>query len=177
MKPVDIHEGIDSTLLILQNRLKAQSHRPEIAVVKEYGDLPPVECYAGQLNQVFMNIICNAIDALEEDYEKRSPQSPITPSINIRTLAQKDMVLIDIGDNGPGMTETVKHQLFNPFFTTKKVGEGTGLGLAISYQIVVEKHGGQLQCLSTPGQGTHFLIEIPIWHQPAPMTEQSAIAE
>lgn len=163
MKPVDIHEGIDSTLLILQNRLKAQSQRPEIAVVKEYGELPPVECYAGQLNQVFMNIICNAIDALEEDYEQRSPTEPnIVPSITIRTTAQKDTVLIDIGDNGPGMTETVKHQLFNPFFTTKKVGAGTGLGLAISYQIVVEKHNGQLQCLSTPGEGTHFLIEIPI---------------
>ncbi|HEY9747564.1 MAG TPA: HAMP domain-containing sensor histidine kinase, partial [Allocoleopsis sp.] len=108
-------------------------------------------------------IICNAIDALEKDYEQRSPTEPnIFPSITIRTTAQKDTVLIDIADNGPGMTETVKHQLFNPFFTTKKVGAGTGLGLAISYQIVVEKHNGQLRCLSTPGEETHFLIEIPI---------------
>jgi signal transduction histidine kinase len=173
MKPVDIHEGIDSTLLILQNRLKAQSHRPEIAVVKEYGELPLVECYAGQLNQVFMNIICNAIDALEEEHQRRSLANlTTTPSITIRTTAQKDTVVIDIGDNGPGMSETVRHQLFNPFFTTKKVGEGTGLGLAISYQIVVEKHHGQLQCLSTPGQGTHFLIEIPLLHRP--IAEKSA---
>lgn len=180
MKPVDIHEGIDSTLLILQNRIKAQSHRPEIAVVKEYGELPLVECYAGQLNQVFMNILCNAIDALEEDHEQRSLADPnITPIITIRTTAQKDTVLIDIGDNGPGMSETIRHQLFNPFFTTKKVGAGTGLGLAISYQIVVEKHHGQLQCLSTPNQGTHFLIEIPVLHQPPAdksAVEKSAIA-
>ncbi|MBD2094978.1 HAMP domain-containing protein [Trichocoleus sp. FACHB-591] len=185
MKPVDIHEGIDSTLLILQNRLKVQPHRPEIAVVKEYGELPLVECYAGQLNQVFMNILCNAIDALEEDYEQRSLANPATiPSITIRTTTHKATVLIDIGDNGPGMSETVKHQLFNPFFTTKKVGEGTGLGLAISYQIVVEKHHGQLRCLSTPSQGTHFLIEIPTAHKAIadqsatenPAGEKSAIA-
>ena len=182
MKPVDLHEGIDSTLLILQNRLKATPEHPGILVIKEYGDLPPVECYAGQLNQVFMNIISNAIDALENAPSNSRPSPCIrirteivdrpelsaiaNESINpIKSAKNSQWVAIRIADNGPGMTETVRNKLFDPFFTTKPVGKNTGLGLSISYQIVVEKHGGQLKCISAPGQGTEFAIEIPISYQ------------
>ncbi len=175
MKAVNIHEGIDSTLLILQNRLKDTGDRPEIQVVKEYGDLPLVECYAGQLNQVFVNLIANAIDALEEGNwasgighragEKLSmsrAKSPM-PTIRIRTeLVQRNKVTISIADNGPGIPEEIQSRLFDPFFTTKPIGSGTGLGLSISYQLVVEKHGGQLKCLSAPGKGAEFVIELPV---------------
>ncbi len=154
---VDLHEGIDSTLLILKNRLKAHCDRPEIEIVKEYGDIPPVECWAGQLNQVFMNLLSNAIDALEET-------SDHVRCITIRTSlnTERSGVIIQIADNGPGMTPEVKAQLFDPFFTTKPLGKGTGLGLAISHEIVVEKHGGTLKCESAPGKGTEFWIEIPL---------------
>ena len=247
MKPVDIHQGIDSTLLIIHNRLKANGDNPGINVLKEYGELPLVECYAGLLNQVFMNLLCNAIDALEECNQKRcvaedfvdsciaskhdareamqeqtrdseaqqclrssdslalcygastaklssspnrlplvehgasaakgseSPQVDIekySRTIWIRTEVMRDdspegdssasWAVIRIIDNGPGMAEDVRAQIFDPFFTTKPVGKGTGLGLSISYHIVVEKHGGQLRCISTPGQGTEFRIEIPL---------------
>ena len=172
MKPVDIHEGIDSTLMILQNRLKANPDHPAIEIVKEYGDLPLVECYAGQLNQVFMNILANAIDALENYDNQRSPKDiQKNPSrITIRTKlvtnetgpGYSKNVVIQFQDNGSGMTETVRQQVFNPFFTTKPTGKGTGLGLSISYQIVVDKHGGLLQCFSQPHQGTEFRIEIPV---------------
>ncbi|MEG3907521.1 PAS domain S-box protein [Microcoleus sp. w2-18bC1] len=172
MKPVDIHEGIDSTLMILQNRLKAKPNHPAIEIVKEYGDLPLVECYAGQLNQVFMNILANAIDALENYDNQRSLKDiQKNPScITIRTKlitneAQRGYsknVVIQVQDNGPGMTETVRQQVFNPFFTTQPIGKGTGLGLSISYQIVVDKHGGLLQCFSQPHQGAEFVIEIPV---------------
>lgn len=182
IKPVDIHQGIDSTLLILQSRLKAAGRHKAIEVVKEYGNLPMVECYAGQLNQVFMNILSNAIDALE-DLRIDSPASgegkiEQMPGIRIRTSYLRghdqqnpaswtepwitDSVLIQITDNGSGMTESVKAKLFEPFFTTKPVGKGTGLGLAIGYQIVVEKHGGVLGCESQPGRGTEFWIKIPL---------------
>lgn len=166
MKPVDIHEGLDSTLLIVQNRLKANTNHPTIQVMKEYGNLPQVECFAGQLNQVFMNLISNAIDALEqgckEDYNRLTRTPYLQPTIWIRTEAMDcNSVVIRITDNGPGMTEEVRTQLFDPFFTTKPVGKGTGLGLSISYQIVVEKHGGQIKCISTPGKGTEFALEIP----------------
>lgn len=154
---VDLHEGIDSTLLILQNRLKAHYHRREIKIVKEYGDLPLVECWVGQLNQVFMNLLSNAIDALE-DSPDRSGCITIRTSVN----ADRSGVIIQIADNGPGMTPEVKVQLFDPFFTTKPLGKGTGLGLSISYQIVVEKHGGILKCESAPEKGTEFWIEIPL---------------
>jgi signal transduction histidine kinase len=165
MKPVSIHEGIDSTLVILHNRLKTKPDRPTIQIVKEYGELPPVECYAGFLNQVFMNILSNAIDALNQHDKKRSPEEiknrPSTITISTQVM-HRDWVLISIKDNGPGVDIDVIEHLFEPFFTTKPVGEGTGLGLSISYDIVVQKHGGHLRCCSQPGQGAEFLIEIPL---------------
>ncbi|MBD1925896.1 GAF domain-containing sensor histidine kinase [Trichocoleus sp. FACHB-90] len=180
-KRVDIHEGINSTLLILQHRLKATGVNPGIVVIKEYGIVPPVECYPGPLNQVFMNILSNAIDALVEMETEEwglltgkqkdtisSSQFPITnpqsktPTIRIRTEVVENSVLISIADNGSGISEAIREQIFDPFFTTKPVGKGTGIGLSISYQIVVEKHKGALKCLSEPGKGTEFLIEIPI---------------
>jgi urea transport system substrate-binding protein len=164
MQPVNIHEGIDSTLLILNNRLKANSDRPAIHMIKEYGELPLVECYPAQLNQVFMNLLGNAIDALEEVHgEQRNSKSNFLPTIWIRTeVFAPNQVRVRIADNGSGITEDAKAQLFDPFFTTKPMGKGTGLGLSISYQIVVEKHKGNLHCESVPGEGTEFLIEIPI---------------
>lgn len=165
MKPVNIHEGIDSTLLILQSRLKATGDRPPIEIVKNYGNLPLVECYAGQLNQVFMNILANAIDALESYNIDRGPKAvkanPIAIAITTE-YSSPDKIIVRISDNGPGMAENVKKRLFDPFFTTKPVGKGTGLGLSISYKIVVEKHKGALRCDSTPGLGTEFSIEIPL---------------
>ncbi|MEA5605401.1 PAS domain S-box protein [Nostoc sp. UHCC 0252] len=168
MKAVDIHEGIDSTLMILQSRFKGNNQHPTIKIIKEYGKLPLIECYAGQLNQVFMNILSNAIDALEERVEsggkgdKRNNQCPI-PTISICTqLQEPNQVTIKIADNGSGIREDVKKQLFNPFFTTKPIGKGTGMGLAISYQIITERHGGSLKCISQPGQGTEFVIKIPL---------------
>ncbi len=175
MKTVDIHEGIDSTLMILQNRLKAKGSQAAIEVAKTYGNLPLVECYPGQLNQVFMNILSNAIDALEEAWDDdmlattgntatdstAPPQHG--PMIRVSTgLAATDRVHIIIADNGLGIPETKLQQLFDPFFTTKPVGKGTGLGLSISYQIITEKHKGELWCVSTPGQGAEFHIKIPI---------------
>ncbi|WP_068819688.1 ATP-binding protein [Phormidesmis priestleyi] len=163
-KAVDIHEGIDSTLLILQHRLKAMPSRPEIEVVQEYGDLPSVKCYAGQLNQVFMNILVNAIDAIEEFNEKRSLQAiAANPNrITIRTSVIHDVwIQIVITDNGSGMPEVVQKRIFDPFFTTKPIGKGTGMGMSISYQIITEKHGGKLECFSTIGKGTEFIIRIP----------------
>ncbi|MBD1904955.1 HAMP domain-containing histidine kinase [Trichocoleus sp. FACHB-6] len=169
MKAVDIHQGIDNTLLILQNRLKARVSYPAIEVVKEYGNLPHVECYPGQLNQVFMNILNNAIDALEalEGLDEPEANLPAFPRLNSQIristeVRDKNHVTIKIQDNGSGMTEQIKARLFDPFFTTKPVGKGTGLGLSISYQIVVDKHGGVLKCFSEPAKGTEFLIAIPI---------------
>ncbi|MBD1899401.1 MULTISPECIES: hybrid sensor histidine kinase/response regulator [Cyanophyceae] len=205
MKPVNIHEGIESTLLILQHRLKAKTEHSGIQILKEYGNLPPVECYAGQLNQVFLNILSNAIDALNDYDKERSPDeirnhpSRIVIQTSIvstqgsavsehttdnQTNNQQDAhgtvvplvadkVAIRIIDNGPGIASEVKSRIFNSFFTTKNVERETGLGLAISYQIVVEKHGGSLQCFSEPGKGTEFAIEIPI-QQPA---HQSTLLE
>jgi two-component system, NtrC family, sensor kinase len=194
MKPVDIHEGIDSTLLILHNRLKAKSDQPGIRVIKQYGNMPLVECYAGQLNQVFMNLITNAIDALEMGnetppisgeggadgyylggYENKEQsrwlqtECPVAltlcsnPTIWIRTeVINPDWVEIRIADNGPGMSQEVRSRLFDTFFTTKPVGKGTGLGLSISHQIVIEKHGGKLNCISAIGEGAEFIIQIPM---------------
>ena len=200
-KPVDIHTGIDSTLMILQSRLKANYERPEIKVVKEYGDIPLVECYAGQLNQVFMNILANAIDALEDSFHYLSDVSGETPfqpektlelsvhkgvssskksnsfsskivsnsltpamlQIKIRTeLSSQNQLRISIMDNGLGMPEEIRQKIFNPFFTTKSVGKGTGMGLSISYQIITGKHQGEIKCVSTPHQGTTFIIDLPL---------------
>lgn len=173
-KSVNIHEGIDSTLMILQNRLKAKAGMPSIEVIKEYGELPAIECYAGQLNQVFMNLLGNAIDVLEEAGKEQikipgkvpqlthgSPEN-FTPRICIRTERVGDGAVVRIADNGQGMTAETKKHIFEPFFTTKDPGKGTGLGLSISYQIVVEKHGGQIDCKSGPGLGTEFLVTLPI---------------
>ena len=165
MKPVDIHEGIDSTLLILQYRLKAKHKQREIAIIKDYGDLPLVECYAGGLNQVFMNILSNAIDALyewEEECLKEEAKKHLSSIIVHTQVKNEECVIISIKDNGPGIPEEVKAKLFDPFFTTKPIGKGTGLGLSISYQIIVDKHKGKIECISAPGKGTEFLIEIPI---------------
>ncbi|MBE8967374.1 HAMP domain-containing protein [Nostocales cyanobacterium LEGE 12452] len=167
MKEVDIHEGIDSTLLILQNRLKGKPENPKIEIVKEYGELPLVECYAGQLNQVFMNVINNAIDALDmcnAQCSRQDIESNPSKIIISTKLISDNRVVVRIADNGPGMTQEVKNKLFDPFFTTKPVGQGTGLGLSISYQIVVQKHSGVLRCESELGKGTEFWIEIPL-HQ------------
>ena len=165
MKPVNIHEGIDSTLLILNNRLTPKVGKP-INLIKEYGDLPRIDCYVSQLNQVFMNILVNGIDALEEAQAKskfaQSNEQQI-PTIKIQTkIVEENLVTISISDNGIGMKEKIRHRIFDPFFTTKPVGKGTGIGLAISYQIVVDKHGGRIFCNSQLGEGTEFIIEIPI---------------
>ncbi len=158
-KNADIHEGIDSTLLILQHRLKSQSARPKITVVKEYSEIPKIQCFAGQLNQVFMNILANAIDALEEAFQNGFCPDPI---IRISSAQMNENVVIQIVDNGIGIPEAIQSHIFDPFFTTKPVGKGTGMGLSISYQIITEKHGGYLRCISSPGQGTEFVIAIPI---------------
>ncbi|WP_414567713.1 ATP-binding protein [Nostoc sp. CCY 9925] len=160
IKTVDIHSGIESTLLILQNRLKIKSNHPSIEIIKEYGQLPLVECYAGQLNQVLMNILTNAIDALEN---LSFINQPGNPQIFIRTFVLNcNWIAIEIADNGRGMLPEVQKRVFDPFFTTKPVGKGTGLGMSISYQIITEKHQGRLSCISSPGAGAKFIIEIPI---------------
>ena len=177
IKLVDVREGLESTLLILQHRLKASGGHPAIQIIKEYGDVPRIECCAGQLNQVFMNIISNAIDALDEEIsngqwakgnsrnkERSATNIQLTvPAIRIRTeVVGTDFVAIRIADNGRGIPNEIRSQLFDPFFTTKPVGKGTGLGLSISHHLIVEKHGGRLDCISEIGGGTEFAIEIPI---------------
>ena len=178
LNAVDIHASIDNTLTILHNRLKAKPNRPVIEIVKEYGQLPKIDCYSGQLNQVFMNLLSNAIDALEEsvgrpkigivEYPSHlSNEVSDNPKIQICThLISDDWVSIQIIDNGPGMEAEVQSHIFEPFFTTKPMGQGTGLGLAISYQIVVDKHNGKFRCNSTPGKGTEFVIEVPVRQNP-----------
>ncbi|HLO52121.1 MAG TPA: ATP-binding protein [Kamptonema sp.] len=178
MKPVNIHEGINNALLLLQNQLKGKPGKPAIAVCKNYGDLPLVECYAGQLNQVFMNILVNAIDALaggvghrlagNETGKNTEDSKCNSPTIWIATeVVEGNKVVIRITDNGPGMTEDVRMRLFDPFFTTKPVGSGTGLGLSISYEIIINQHGGELECFSEPGHGAEFAIAIPIQQSPS----------
>jgi signal transduction histidine kinase len=182
MRKIDLHESLENTLLKLQDRFKPQDQNPAIQVCKEYGDLPAVECYPIQLDRALANILCNAIEALQES--ERSQEHP-PPTIVIRTSVtdssesdrnstcllpggdrcqtqKPESVVIRISDNGPGMSDLVKKRLFDPFFTTKPVGQGTGLGLSISYQIIVEHHRGTLTCTSAPGKGTEFSIEIPI---------------
>jgi predicted ATPase/signal transduction histidine kinase len=159
MKPVDIHEGIDSTLLILQHRLVSRN-RPDIQVIKNYSLLPKVNCFSSQLNQVYMNLLGNAIDAMTIDTGSQNPE--ITPEIKIQTeLMNESSIIIRISDNGCGIPESAQQKIFDPFFTTKPVGSGTGLGLFISYQIIVDRHCGKLTCQSSIGQGTEFIIELP----------------
>ncbi|MBE9118142.1 GHKL domain-containing protein [Lusitaniella coriacea LEGE 07157] len=162
--PFDIHEGIDSTLLILKHRLKANEDRPVIEILKKYDDLPLVKCFPGQLNQVFMNVLANAIDALEESNKGKSyAQIEANPNrITIQTQQEENCVIIRIGDNGKGMFEAVRRRIFEQTFTTKGVGKGTGLGLAIARKIIEEKHGGSLHCTSEPGNGTEFAISLPL---------------
>ncbi|MEG4405647.1 AAA family ATPase [Microcoleus sp. MON2_D5] len=162
----NIHDGIESTLLILKHRLKASEFRPAIEVVKEYGNLPLVKCFPGQLNQVFMNVLANAIDALEESNKERTFKEikarPNQITVQTALSESKNHVLIRIKDNGVGMSNEVKENIFNHLFTTKSVGQGTGLGLSIAHQIVVEKHGGTLVVNSSLGQGSEFVISIPV---------------
>lgn len=165
-KEVDLHEGLESTLLILQNRLKSKTISREILLHRNYGDLPLVECYPGQLNQVFMNLLSNAIDALEEFMltgQGAASEDHQNPEICITTqLMPHDRVQVIIADNGPGIPSEIQSKIFDAFFTTKPMNKGTGLGLSISHQIVVDKHGGELRCLSRPGEGTQFIIELPL---------------
>lgn len=163
-KTADIHQGINTTLMILQHRLKATANRPAIQVVKHYGNLPQVECYAGQINQVLMNLFANAIDALEESNKDKSFADIVKhPNvITITTSSDNNYVNIKIADNGTGISDEVRSQLFNAFFTTKSEGKGTGLGLAISHQIITEIHAGSLHCVSSLGKGTEFIIQIPL---------------
>ncbi|MBD2092677.1 GAF domain-containing protein [Microcoleus sp. FACHB-1515] len=158
VKSVNIHEGIDSTLLILQHRIKKRDDRTVIKIVKDYADLPSIECYAGQLNQVFMNLLSNAIDALEDALKVNAD---LIPTITIQTKLIDRFVAIEITDNGLGIPESVRQRLFDPFFTTKPLGKGTGMGLSISYQIVVEKHNGSIDCASSAA-GTTFSVKIPV---------------
>ncbi len=176
MKGVNIHEGIDNTIVMLQHRLKKTINRPEITVIKKYSDLPLVSCYASELNQVFMHLLNNAIDALDESsvnsqwsMSKNPEQLTVDsgllskPQIHICTMrTNSDTVKICIADNGSGISESVRSRIFDPFFTTKPPGKGSGLGLAISYQIVVQKHQGKITCNSLPGKGSEFIIEIPL---------------
>jgi len=179
LKSVDIHEGIDNTLLILQHRLKAEGDRTAIQLIKDYNQLPLVTCYASQLNQVFLNLLNNAIDAVESKPDSRlitihtsliqnsngtqraSCWASQIPNDSAQTSNHQSVVIL-ITDNGPGMSKEILHKIFDPFFTTKPVGSGMGLGLSISYHIVVEKHRGQLSCISAPGYGTAFLVDIPV---------------
>lgn len=163
-KEADIHDGIDSTIMILQHRTKGKPDKPAVEIVKDYGDIPLIECYPGQLNQVFMNILANAIDALEEQSVANKGQpNDAQPMIRIQTRQLGDnAITITFADNGPGIPDTIGDRLFEPFFTTKPVGQGTGMGMAISYDIINQKHQGYLTYTSKPGVGTEFLIEIPI---------------
>jgi two-component system, NtrC family, sensor kinase len=177
MKMVNIHEGIDSTLMFLESRLQATPERTAIEIIKDYADLPLVECYAGELNQVFINLLTNAIDAIEEAFVVARPlpqdEASVSTSlikrlgqIRIQTeLTADHQIIIRIVDNGIGMPDNLQKQLFNPFFTTKPIGKSTGLGLSISYQIITEKHQGKLQCNSTFGKGTEFVMSIPLNQQ------------
>ncbi len=161
-KTADIHQGIDTTLMILSHRLKANEVHPKIEVIKKYGELPEIECFPGQLNQVFMNLLANAIDVFENE-NKAKKNDCFIPQIRINTkLINDNSVQIIIADNGYGMCEKVRNNLFNAFFTTKPEGKGTGLGLSISYQIITEIHHGTLECFSSQGEGTEFVIQIPI---------------
>ncbi|NJL66915.1 MAG: PAS domain S-box protein [Microcoleus sp. SM1_3_4] len=162
IKAVDIREGIDNALMILQHRLKPKGAHPEIEVIKNYAPLPLVTCYASQLNEVFMNILTNAIDALELQASRRVISISTSLLAPETAISQLESVEVRIADSGLGMCEAVRKKIFDPFFTTKAVGKGTGLGLAIGYEIVVEKHKGYINCTSIVGQGTEFIVKIPV---------------
>ncbi|GAB4343534.1 MAG: hypothetical protein Fur0042_06590 [Cyanophyceae cyanobacterium] len=162
-KRVNLHEGIENTLTLLSGQLKGTATQMAKGVVRQYGTLPPVGCYPGLLNQVMMNLLNNALDALDARAEACLADLTLDlPCITIRTAVEGDRAVIEVTDNGEGMTAAVRSRLFDPFFTTKPVGKGTGLGLAISYQIVVDRHGGELTCRSTPGVGSTFTVAIPL---------------
>lgn len=160
----NLNEGLASTLLILRHRLKPNEQRPRIEVVTEYGNLPTIDCFPGQLNQVFMNILANAIDALDEVSRGCSfaDMKAHSQKITVKTTVENGQVEVVIADNGPGIPETVKSRIFDHLFTTKEVGKGTGLGLAIAHQIITEAHGGDLDVHSEAGQGTAFYIRLPV---------------
>ncbi len=160
IKSVDLHEGIDSTLVILQHRLKSKNPGQEIKIIKDYSDLPRIECYPMEINQVFMNIVNNAIDALEIS-QSQNKDSPLWLEISTR-LSNSNTVILRFADNGTGIARDIKDKIFNPFFTTKLSRKGTGLGLSISYQVIVERHQGKLDCFSKSGEGAEFIIELPI---------------
>lgn len=165
IKPVNIHNGLDSTLIILNHRLCANPERPEIQVIKHYATLPKIECYAGLLNQVFMNILSNAIDALEEKSNQQTPEErkDFPGQIVLKTcLLEASWIEITIADNGLGMTQETQKRIFDPFFTTKPIGKGTGMGMSVSYKVIAERHKGKLICVSVPGKGTEFKIQIPV---------------
>jgi two-component system, NtrC family, sensor kinase len=164
-KSVNLHEGIDSTLLLLGSRLDRTLYRPEIEVIRQYGSLSYVECYPGQLNQVFMNLLINAIDALDERDQKRSVDENSNDRSRIWIMTEMktpQQVCIRVIDNAQGIEETVRLRIFDPFFTTKAVGKGTGMGLSISYQIITEQHHGTIECLPSFGQGSEFVMTLPI---------------
>jgi signal transduction histidine kinase len=163
-KSVNLHDGIDSTIMILQHRLKAQPNSSGIQIIRDYGELPDVECYPSQLNQVFMNLLSNAIDALESS-TTHNPTITIRTSAIAKSLPERTTVggvTISIADNADGIPESIQTKLFDPFFTTKPIGKGTGLGLSISHQIITEKHQGKIEFYSTVGQGTEFAVQIPM---------------
>ncbi|MEM8545710.1 MAG: ATP-binding protein, partial [Cyanobacteria bacterium P01_H01_bin.119] len=166
LKTVDLHEGIDSTLMVLNPRIGQTSRRCAIEIVREHGDIPPIECYAGDINQVLINLLNNAIDALEEIRALCSDQEDALlskqPIIRVQTAYSNQQVTITIADNGPGIPQEIRTRVFDPFFTTKPMGQGTGLGLYVSHKIVVQDHGGNLLCQPNSGGGTMFIVSIPV---------------
>ncbi|MEO1593120.1 MAG: ATP-binding protein [Cyanobacteria bacterium J06632_22] len=171
LKVIDIHHSLDSTLMLLASRLRASAQHTDIHINKHYGELPPIECYAGQLNQVFMNVLDNAIDALKtNDTQQRR-------EITLTTRTQGQTVEITIADNGPGITAAAQAHIFDPFFTTKPVGSGTGLGLSTSYQIITNMHQGSFHCHSSPGQGAAFTIGLPLRLSEITAPPQQALIE
>jgi two-component system, NtrC family, sensor kinase len=167
-KFADLNEGLESTSILMGSRLQGNGDRPPIQTIVEYGNLPSIECYPGQMNQVFMNILANAVDTLEEALSSSSKPQNYVPTIWVGTEVQLNddrspkSIVVRIADNGLGIPEAIRHRVFDPFFTTKPVGKGTGLGMSVSHSIVVEQHQGKLTCNSVLGEGTEFTIEIPV---------------
>ncbi|MEB3293294.1 MAG: ATP-binding protein, partial [Synechococcales bacterium] len=185
LKQADLHHGLESTLLLLQHRLKASSFRPAIQIIKDYGALPDVECYVGQMNQVFLNLLSNAIDAIDLQFKQQRsqpylemptiiiqtglaqafPSTPVNSRENASKARAEESITIRIIDNGVGIPETVGNKIFDPFFTTKPIGQGTGLGLAVTYQIIVEQHRGLIQYHPHSSGGTELIVTIPLRHR------------